>query len=82
MTATTDLVLRLLVELAPEIDPAGVDLDRELRDQVDLDSMDFLNVLVAIAEQLRVEIPERDYAKVRTLDALVAYVEAARAAPA
>jgi len=56
--------------------------DEDIRDQLDLDSMDFLNVLVAIAEQLRVEIPERDYAKVRTLDALVAYVEAARAAPA
>ncbi|MCC6435553.1 MAG: acyl carrier protein [Acidimicrobiales bacterium] len=78
MTATTDLVLRLLVELAPEIDPAGVDLDRELRDQVDLDSMDFLNLMEAVAAQTGVEVPERDYPKVASIAALAAYTDARR----
>jgi acyl carrier protein len=46
-----------------------------LREQLDLDSMDLLNLLVAIGERTRVEIPEVDAARLRTLDQLVAYLE-------
>ncbi len=81
MSVRTD-ILAIITRIAPNAETEQLRGDEDIRDQLDLDSMDFLNVLVAIAEQLRVEIPERDYAKVRTLDALVAYVEAARAAPA
>lgn len=44
-----------------------------LRDQLDLDSMDVLNFVVALHQELGVEIPETDYAKLITLDAIVTY---------
>ena len=45
-----------------------------LRDQVELDSFDFLNVMVTIHEELGVDVPEADYAKLTTLDAAVTYL--------
>jgi acyl carrier protein len=65
-----------LVRIAPEIDVAQLASAVALRDQVDLDSMDWLNLLVALHRRLRVDIPEADYAKLVTLDALVAYLQA------
>lgn len=67
-------VLTILKRLAPEVDPAQIVPDQVLRTQVDLDSMDWLNVLVSVHEQLGVNIPELDYGKVVTLDAMVAYL--------
>ena len=78
MTATTELVLRLLVELAPEIDPATIDVDRELLEQVDLDSMDFLNLMESVAAETGVEVPERDYPLVASIAALAAYTDTHR----
>lgn len=46
------------------------------RDQLDLDSMDFLNFVLALHDRLRVEIPETDYPKLYTLDGAVAYLTA------
>lgn len=77
-TTTTDLILRLLVDLAPEIDPAAIDLERELREQVDLDSMDFLNLMEAVAAETGVEVPERDYPLVASIAGLGAYTDARR----
>ncbi len=74
--------LDLLAEIAPELDPSALAGDVPLRDQVDLDSMDFLNYLISIHTTLEVEIPEADYDRLATLDGIVAYVdEALRAAP-
>ena len=67
-------VLRLLAEIAPEADPADIRGDIPLRDQLDLDSMDFLNLVVAVDEALGIAIPEDDYGSLTTLDAMVAYV--------
>ena len=72
--------LDLLAEIAPELDPATLEGDEPLRDQVDLDSMDFLNYLISIHQRLEIEIPEADYGRLSTLDDLVAYVEEALAA--
>jgi acyl carrier protein len=67
-------VLAIVKRLAPEIDPARIIPDKPLRTQIDLDSMDWLNVLAAIHEKLGVDIPETDYGKVQTLDSIVAYL--------
>ncbi|MFZ2973004.1 MAG: acyl carrier protein [Ferribacterium limneticum] len=67
-------VLAIVKRLAPEIDPATIVTDKPLRTQIDLDSMDWLNVLAAIHEKLGVDIPETDYGKVQTLDSIVAYL--------
>ena len=70
------VVISALTEVAPEIDPTAIDPDAELVEQLDIDSMDFLNVIVAIHDQTGIEIPERDYPKLSTLDDAVAYLEA------
>lgn len=67
-------VLAIVKRLAPEIDAAQIIPDRPLRTQIDLDSMDWLNVLATIHEKLGVAIPEADYGKVQTLDSIVAYL--------
>ena len=67
-----DIVLRMLGEIAPEIDLATIKPDVDFRDQFDLDSMDFLNFVIAVDQQLHVEIPEVDYPRLSTLDGFVA----------
>ncbi len=70
------LVLSTLRTIAPEVDESTLAADRPLRQQVDLDSMDWLNFLVGLHAQLRVDIPEPDYARLRTLDNLLDYLGA------
>lgn len=72
-------IMDCLLEIAPEADPATLRADRSLRDQLDIDSFDFLNLLVAIHGRLGVNVPEADYAKVTTLDTMAAYLVAAQA---
>lgn len=69
-------VLAIMKSIAPELEEGELRADRPLRNQVDLDSMDWLNFLVALHEKLRVDIPEADYGKLATLDDLVAYLRA------
>ena len=69
-------VLAIMKSIAPELEESELRADRPLRNQIDLDSMDWLNFLVALHETLRVDIPEADYAKLVTLDDLVAYLRA------
>ncbi len=67
-------VLQELKRIAPEIEESELEPAKALRDQVDLDSMDWLNFLVALHERLKVEIPESDYARLGTLDQTVEYL--------
>jgi acyl carrier protein len=79
---TRGLVLSVLTTIAPEVEPDDIRDDLLLRDQVDLDSMDWLNFLRGIHRRLHVEIPEADYASLRTLADVVGYVEKNAATPA
>lgn len=67
-------VLDVLGQIAPEADLNTIKPDKNLRDQLDIDSMDFLNFLIALDRALQVDIPERDYGKLRTLNACVEYL--------
>lgn len=69
-----DAVVQALRSVAPEADPGVLDDAARLRDELDLDSMDFLNFVIAVHTALRVDIPEADYAKVQTLGGAVAYL--------
>jgi len=69
-------VLEIIRSVAPEVEPAAIRADRPLRDQIDLDSMDWLRVIVTVHEKLHVDIPEADYGKLRTLDDWAAYLRA------
>ncbi len=70
-------VVAALCGIAPETDPAAIDPDQPLREQLDLDSMDFLNFVIRVHQRLGVEIPEADYPRLATLAGAVAYLAAA-----
>jgi len=67
-------VLGIIKSIAPELEEGELRADRPLRDQIDLDSMDWLNFLVALHERTGKEIPESDYKKLGTLSAIVDYL--------
>jgi acyl carrier protein len=69
------VVLRVLGGIAPEADLSRIKPDVPLRDQLDVDSMDFLNFVIGLHKELSVEIPEADYPQLVTLNGLVAYLE-------
>jgi acyl carrier protein len=77
---TKDEIRQALIDalsaIAPEGDYARLKPDRPLRDQLDIDSYDFLNVMVALHDALGVDIPEADYQKLSTLTAAVDYLSA------
>lgn len=68
------VVLSILGGIAPEVDLSQVKPGGDLRDELDIDSMDFLRFVVGIAERLKVEVPESDYPLIRTLDGCVTYL--------
>jgi len=68
------VVIATLKTIAPEVEEGDLRPDRPLRNQVDLDSMDWLNFLLGLHEKLKVEIPEADYAKLVTLDDVMGYL--------
>jgi acyl carrier protein len=67
-------VIAIIRTIAPEVEEGELLADRPLRDQVDLDSMDWLNVILGVHRDLGVDIPEADYGKLRTLDDWTAYL--------
>lgn len=67
-------VLSALSDVAPEADPSTLRFDTNLRDQLDIDSMDSLTFAIGIHEQLHVDIPEADWARLYTLDEVIDYV--------
>jgi acyl carrier protein len=69
-------VLQALADVAPEASAETLRSDVPFRDQVDLDSFDFLNFMIGLHTRLGVEVPESDYSKLSTLDSAVAYIEA------
>ena len=67
-------VLETLGQIAPEADLAQLKPQVELREQLDIDSMDFLNFVIALDKKLGVEVPEIDYPKLATLAGCVEYL--------
>lgn len=68
------VVIEELSNIAPEADAAGIPGDADLREELDIDSMDVLNLVIALHKRLGVDIPDRDQAKLLTLDGAVAYL--------
>jgi acyl carrier protein len=67
-------VAAILGRIAPEADLEEVPGDVDLRDELDLDSMDFLSLVEGLKEATGVDVPEDDYEKIETLDGLLGYV--------
>lgn len=69
-------VLSVVRSIAPEIDADRIEAGKPLRTQIDLDSMDWLNVIVGLQEKLQLEIAESDYGKLSDLNGIVNYLGA------
>lgn len=68
------LIMRHIGDIAPEIEPDMVGHDEDIREACDLDSMDFLNLVIALHEATGIDIPEEDYPHLRTLREGAAYL--------
>ena len=75
-TEAKNLIIDVLAGIAPEADFDALSGNAQLRDELDLDSMDFLNFVLAVHDCLGIEIPEADYSRLSTLDGAVAYLAA------
>ncbi len=65
-----------LNNIAPEWDPAEIDPQEDIREAMDIDSMDVLNLVIALHKRTGIDIPESDYGKMTTIDGAVAYLSA------
>lgn len=63
----SNVILSVLARIAPEIDPSDVDPSAELGEELDLDSMDFLNLVEGVSAEIGRDIAERDYPQLTTL---------------
>ena len=70
------IVLEELGNIAPEIEPTEIDPAADMREELDIDSMDFLNLVIALHERLGMDIPEADYGKLASIDAAADYLRA------
>jgi acyl carrier protein len=70
------VVVQALTRVAPEIDPQALQGDAALRQELDLDSMDFLNFVIGLHDSLGVDVPEQEYAQLTTLNRAIDYLAA------
>jgi acyl carrier protein len=70
----TEVIYRVLAEIAPEVDPSEIDTSLDLTEQLDLDSMDYLHWLVGINAATGIEIPDRDASEFLTIDGASKYL--------
>ncbi len=74
-TDTKTILFALLQQIAPDIDPTTLEMDDNLREELGIDSFDFLQFIVALDETFGIETPEEDYGKITTLNSLVDYIQ-------
>ncbi len=72
------IVKKHLHRAAPEADLDQLNPDDDLGRALDIDSMDFYTTMVAISEELKIDIPEEEYGSLRTLKRIMAFLETAR----
>jgi len=77
MTATDirDEMINILAEIVPDEDLSNLDDNQPLREQIELDSMDFLDIVMELRKRYRIQIPEDDYINLATLSGTVKYLE-------
>ncbi len=69
-----NIVLDIIATVAPDADLSSVRGDLRLRDQLDLDSMDFLDIVMELRKRYKVEVPKDDYVQLATLDSCISYL--------
>ncbi len=68
------IVLDIIATIAPDADLSSVKGDVRLRDQLDLDSMDFLDIVMELRKRYKIEVPKEDYPQLASLDSCAAYL--------
>lgn len=68
-------VLDIIEDVAGLDEMPEIDGDKALRDQLELDSMDFLDIVMELRKRHKIEVPEADYPKLATLNSTVAYIK-------
>jgi acyl carrier protein len=69
-----EIVLRLLVSVAPDTDTQTIKPNVSFHDQLEIDSIDFLRLMTALEQELQVEIPDLDFPKLSTLQGCINYL--------
>jgi len=70
-----DVILEIIEDIDEEADFSALDADAPLRDQLDLDSMDFLDIVMELRKRYKLQIPEDEYPRLATLSSCVTYLE-------
>lgn len=70
-----DIILEIIEDIDEDADFDDLDADQPLRDQLDLDSMDFLDIVMELRKRYKLQIPEEDYPELATLTSCVNYLE-------
>ncbi|HBI16313.1 MAG TPA: acyl carrier protein [Desulfobulbaceae bacterium] len=70
-----DVILEIIEDIDEEADFDSLDPDKPLRDQLDLDSMDFLDIVMELRKRYKLQIPEEEYPELATLNSCVNYLE-------
>jgi len=68
------IVIDIIKDIAPDEDTTDIKSEVNLRDQMDLDSMDFLDIVMELRKQHNIEVPEEDYPELASLDSCAAYL--------
>ncbi|RKX35820.1 MAG: acyl carrier protein [Verrucomicrobia bacterium] len=68
------IVIEIIADIAPDEDLSDVKPDVRLRDQLELDSMDFLDIVMELRKRYQIEVPEADYIQLASLDSCAEYL--------
>lgn len=70
-----EAIIEILGDIAPDDDLSTLDDDKPFREQLELDSMDFLDIVMELRKRYRIQVPEEDYQQLRSMASTVAYLE-------
>lgn len=70
-----EAIISILADIAPDEDMGDLKDDVAFRDQLEMDSMDFLDIVMELRKRYRIQIPEEDYPKLASLDTTIEYLE-------
>ena len=70
-----EIIYNIIKDIAPDEDLSNLDDTKAIRDQIELDSMDFLDIVLELRKRYKVDVPEEDYPKLATINGCVEYLE-------
>ena len=69
------MIIEVIQEIVPDEDASNLKGDIRIRDQIEMDSMDFLDMLMELRKRYSITVPEDDYMKLSTLDGAISHLE-------